>query len=491
MSIGARSLSLVIVIVLALAALAWAGVALATPSTLSQPQVANPSQSVLVAGFQSIERVAVTRAAEDRVTGNSPRPAQLLAVNTLDLVSSEELIDASMRFWPDPVDNTGLLDMSQLALSTTSLGNVFISISFWPGYSGSGVGTKDVVWVQMDTDSNPLTGTPLPSYGPVLGYDYMGTFDYNYGNWVFRIFRTPYEDIGTWYLVWEQYAVQGYNATTQREYLASLIPTAYIGNPTSFNFILFTGYKSVLTGEFITDFLPDVGQIGRYNIYPVPTTTTTLPPTTTTTLPPTTITTVAPTTTTTLPPTTTTTTPPTPTFTDVPQWHPYALQINDMASRHVVDGYGAGLFGPEDWVKRQQFAKMIVLGMGYPVSEADVCSFVDVDKPSGNLYPDNYVAVAAARGITLGTSPGHFAPWNDISRAQMITMVARAAGVAEPPAEYSPPFGNFSATHYPWARRAAYAGLLGGLQGMGPGYDFWAPATRGEVCVVLYNLLHR
>src|SRR5680860_1436098 len=69
-------------------------------------------------------------------------------------------------------------------------------------------------------------------------------------------------------------------------------------------------------------------------------------------------------------------------------------------------------------------------------------------------------------------------------------MVARAADLAEPPASYSPTFGNFSATHYPWARRAAYAGLLSGLQGMGPGYDFWAPATRGEGCVVLYNLLH-
>ena len=206
-------------------------------------------------------------------------------------------------------------------------------------------------------------------------------------------------------------------------------------------------------------------------------TTTTLPPTTTTSLPPS---------------TTTTTAPPPPTFTDVPQTHPYALQINDMATRHVVDGYGGDLFGPEDWVKRQQFGKMVVLAMEYPVSEADVCPFGDVDVggPS-TFYPDNYVAVAASQGITLGVSPAHFAPWNEITRAQLVTMVARAADLAEPPASYSPTFGNFSATHYPWARRAAYAGLLSGLQGMGPGYDFWAPATRGEVCVVLYNLLHR
>lgn len=216
----------------------------------------------------------------------------------------------------------------------------------------------------------------------------------------------------------------------------------------------------------------------------VATTTTTLPITSTTTLPPTT--------TTTLPTmTTTTATMPSSTFTDVPSWHPYSMQINDLAAREIVAGFGAGRFGPDDWVRRQQFAKMIVLSKGYPVSEADVCPFNDVDRPTDDLYPDNYIAVAAVRRITVGIAPGEFAPWNDISRAQLITMVARAADLSEPPASYLPPFGNFSSTHYPWARKAAYTGLLAGLQGMGAGYDFWAPASRGEVCVVLYNLLRR
>ena len=43
--------------------------------------------------------------------------------------------------------------------------------------------------------------------------------------------------------------------------------------------------------------------------------------------------------------------------------------------------------------------------------------------------------------------------------------------------------------HYPWARRAAYAGLLDGFVGMGPDFDFWASATRGEVCLLLADLL--
>ena len=32
-----------------------------------------------------------------------------------------------------------------------------------------------------------------------------------------------------------------------------------------------------------------------------------------------------------------------------------------------------------------------------------------------------------------------------------------AADLAAPPSSYRPPFGNFDHTHYPWARKAAFA----------------------------------
>jgi hypothetical protein len=147
---------------------------------------------------------------------------------------------------------------------------------------------------------------------------------------------------------------------------------------------------------------------------------------------------------------------------------------------------------------RQHFAKMVIRTLGLPVSPADTCPFVDVVKsapgayvdPSDPHYPDHYIAVCAAVGITTGKTWDTYAPYENITRAQLITMVARAIQLPDPPSGYRPPFGNFSSIHYPWARRAAFAGLLGSLQGVGPGYDFWAPATRGEVCVLLCNLLN-
>jgi len=163
-----------------------------------------------------------------------------------------------------------------------------------------------------------------------------------------------------------------------------------------------------------------------------------------------------------------------------------------LAAEGVVGGYSDGRFGPYDKVTRQQFAKMIILALDCDVTPVAACSFKDVASSASSsdpLYPAGYVNACAAAGITVGTTPNTFAPYNQITRAQLITMVARAAGLVDAPAWYQAPFANFSATHFPWANRAAFAGLLDGYAGMGSSFDFWASATRGEVCLLLANLI--
>lgn len=175
-------------------------------------------------------------------------------------------------------------------------------------------------------------------------------------------------------------------------------------------------------------------------------------------------------------------------FTDVPDTHPYAPAILDLKGRDIVGGFADGTFQPDGHMTRQQFAKVIVKTLGLPVTGEETCPFGDVGHGlslSDPLYPDKYVAVCAAAGITTGKTASTFDPYGKVTRAQLITMVARALEAAAAPAGYEPSFGSFDAVHYPWAKRAAYAGLLDGLQGVGPGYDFFAPATRGDVAEVL------
>lgn len=232
--------------------------------------------------------------------------------------------------------------------------------------------------------------------------------------------------------------------------------------------------------------------LGPTTTLPVPTTT--VSPTTTALPPPST------TTTTNLPPisTTTTTIPTAPVFSDI-DGNPYEEAILGLARAGIVGGY-LGLAGPEfrpyALVYRAQFAKMVCGALFLPVLESMVPPFDDLgsDDPV-SLYPHEYVAAAAAEGITQGTGPRQFDPYESITRAQTVTMIVRGAesrapsALRPPPTGYVGSFSGFSEVHGPAMRVGEYNGLLQGLQGFGPGWDPWAAATRAEVAQMLWNLM--
>ncbi|MBN1631669.1 MAG: Ig-like domain-containing protein [Thermoleophilia bacterium] len=187
---------------------------------------------------------------------------------------------------------------------------------------------------------------------------------------------------------------------------------------------------------------------------------------------------------------------PGPTFPDV-SGSPYEDAIYELASRGIISGYTDGTFGPNNLVQRRHFAKMIVGTMGLPVSESD---WQDAARPFTDCGPDDltdlyhhdYIAVAKANGLTQGKTPTTFAPYDTITHQQLITMVVRATGLADMPVGYTPPFtaAQFSLTeHYENAVKASAAGLLDGLVGIGPAYNFLAGSTRGECAQMLYNLI--
>jgi hypothetical protein len=182
-------------------------------------------------------------------------------------------------------------------------------------------------------------------------------------------------------------------------------------------------------------------------------------------------------------------------FSDLTPDNPYFAAITDLAGKGIITGFSDGTFRPGDSVTRQQFAKMIVRTLGLEVTGDEVSHFTDVVDQAGSdpLYPAKYVAVCAAAGITTGKTETTFAPKESITRQQLITMVVRAANLAEPSTNYLPSFGvgQFSLQeHYDNAVKAAYAGLLDGLVGVGGGYDFKLPSTRGE-CAQLLSTMRR
>jgi hypothetical protein len=185
----------------------------------------------------------------------------------------------------------------------------------------------------------------------------------------------------------------------------------------------------------------------------------------------------------------------TPSFPDVPSNHPYYTAITDLAGRGVINGHTDGSFRPADRIIRQQFAKMIVLSAGYPVSENDICPFLDVviGGPS-SFYPDNYVAVAAKRGLTVGRTPTTFEPYAFVTRYQVISMVVRMLDNLQPTSLLAPPAGwkgsagwENDPIHGANATRAEYNGLLAGLSLAT--LNAYGDMNRGEAAQVLHNAL--
>jgi len=185
-------------------------------------------------------------------------------------------------------------------------------------------------------------------------------------------------------------------------------------------------------------------------------------------------------------------------FSDVPSSNPYHAQIETLAQLGIIEGYPDGTFHPDSSVTRQQMAKMVILAMRIAVSEADQCSFVDVQKTTGGaLYPDHYVAAAAREGIVTGyqgPSGPLFKPNSPILLAQLVTMGTRATlrPLIVPPDSYRSAWGSFDPSHEVIARVAQYNGLLrdlpppgSTLKSMSP----WRAATRAEAAALLFNIM--
>ncbi len=184
-------------------------------------------------------------------------------------------------------------------------------------------------------------------------------------------------------------------------------------------------------------------------------------------------------------------------FTDIDD-NPYEAGILNLSYRGFVGGYQEAddtwTFRPDNPLQRQQFAKMAVLTLGYPVTAADVSTFPDTpaayDPVNNPLYPGSYVAVAAAEGIIQGYTNGNFGFVDHVTRQQAISIVVRAAGTAldEAPADYVGRLDHSNQYHGANIKKAEYNGLLDGILdqlGEGATWDATANATRGEAAEIL------
>lgn len=111
-----------------------------------------------------------------------------------------------------------------------------------------------------------------------------------------------------------------------------------------------------------------------------------------------------------------------PVFRDVPAHHTFFVPIEWGADRDVIRGYTDGTFRPSRDVTRGEFASLLLRASGEDFTAPAASDFSDV-KPTSAHY--RAIQWMASEGISVGYRDGTFRPGQDISRAEMATLLHR------------------------------------------------------------------
>ena len=148
----------------------------------------------------------------------------------------------------------------------------------------------------------------------------------------------------------------------------------------------------------------------------------------------------------------------------------------------IAQGVGGGRFAPHAACTRAQIVTMLWRAAGSPEPKGTASGFSDV--PAGAYYA-KAVAWAAEQGIAAGVGGGKFDPHAPCTRAQAVTLLHRAAGAPE--TEADAPFADVPTTAYykeavAWATQNAIT--------TGVGNSKFAPdatCTRAQIVTMLYR----
>ncbi|NLA60145.1 MAG: S-layer homology domain-containing protein, partial [Firmicutes bacterium] len=157
--------------------------------------------------------------------------------------------------------------------------------------------------------------------------------------------------------------------------------------------------------------------------------------------------------------------------------HEREAAIKQLAGLGLLDGYPDGTFRPENPITRAEFAKVMVYALGLKDAAEMLAGvpvpFTDVEP---NHWAVGYISIAASQEIVKGYPDGTFGPQNNVTYAEVITMILRALG-------YGPVLDK-----QPWPM--AYLTKATELK-INKGVNFVsnAPATRGDVAALIANAL--
>lgn len=169
-------------------------------------------------------------------------------------------------------------------------------------------------------------------------------------------------------------------------------------------------------------------------------------------------------------------------FLDIPAGQYYVDPVKWAVENEITSGTGTYSFSPDRSCTRAQAVTFLWRAAGSPkVNKSS--GFKDV--PSGAYY-EKAVSWAVEKGITTGTGNGCFSPDQSCTRAQIVTLLYRAAG--SPAVSSVKTFGDVKAGAYyekavNWAVKK---GITTGTSGNAFSPD--QPCSRAQIVTFLYRM---
>ena len=168
-------------------------------------------------------------------------------------------------------------------------------------------------------------------------------------------------------------------------------------------------------------------------------------------------------------------------FDDVTQGDYFFDPVRWAVDEEIAQGVGGGKFAPHAACTRAQIVTMLWRAAGSPEPKG-TAGFADI--PAGAYYA-KAVAWAAEQGIAAGVGGGKFDPHAPCTRAQAVTLLHRAAGAPDTGADA--PFADVPTTAY-YKAPVAWATEAGITTGVGDGkFAPDATCTRAQIVTMLYR----
>ncbi len=172
-------------------------------------------------------------------------------------------------------------------------------------------------------------------------------------------------------------------------------------------------------------------------------------------------------------------------FLDVPNSHQFYSFVTILVRNAITAGIGGGLYGVDQATLRQQMAVFLLKAKYGVCYVPPQCTGTFSDVPCPSTFA-NWIEDLADQGITGGCGAGVYCPQNPVRRDQMAVFLLKAkygSGYVPPPCTGAFPDVACPSTFADWIEQLAEEAITGGCGG--GNYCPLSPNTRGQMAVFI------